>query len=310
MGSHIPVLFGETIEALAIKPNGIYVDATLGRAGHSSAILSKLVSGHLYGFDLDETALEESKVKLSAISDSFTLIHSSFASIREELSKRGVTQVDGILADLGVSSPQFDDGSRGFSYRYDGPLDMRMDVTSSFSAYDVVNGYEGKRLYQVLTEYGEERDAKAIVSRILKAREIKPIETTFELVDIIKSAKSPKTLAKKGHPAKQTFQALRIEVNGEAKALDQLLADAPMLLKPDGRLAVITFMSLDDRRVKRRFHELTAMEGSRHGLSLRPEEIIAPSFHLLTHKPIAPSEQELMDNPRSASSKLRVLVKN
>lgn len=310
MDGHFSVLMEEAIESLAIKPDGVYVDATLGRAGHSSRILSSLTKGHLYAFDLDEEALTASRKKLQAISPSFTLIHSNFASMKEELAKLGVTKVDGILADLGVSSPQFDDGSRGFSYRFDARLDMRMDVGSPFSAYEVVNTYEAKDLLRVLIDYGEEPDAKRIVSNILKARAIKPIETTFELVDIIKSSKSPKTLAKKGHPAKQTFQALRIEVNGEAKALEKLLLDAPGMLSKDGRFAVITFMSLDDRAVKRRFHELTSVEGDRHGLSLRPEEIAAPSYHLLTRKPILPSQEELSVNNRSASAKLRVLVKD
>lgn len=310
MGSHFSVLKQEAIEALGVKPNGVYVDATLGRGGHAEEILKRLTSGHLYAFDLDETALEESAKRLKGYADKLTLIHSSFENLKEELGKRGVNQVDGILADLGVSSPQFDDGERGFSYRYDAKLDMRMDRSSPISAYEVVNAYSGKELYRVLTEYGDEQDAKRIVNRILKAREDHPIETTFDLVEIIKSAKSQKTLAKKGHPAKQTFQALRIEVNGEAKALERLLLDAPSLLKKDGRLAVITFMSLDDRATKKRFHSLTSVEGDRHGLALRPEAIIAPSFHLLTHKPILPSAEEIAMNPRSSSAKLRVLIKD
>lgn len=310
MEAHFSVLKEEAIRALNVKPDGIYVDATLGRAGHSSRILEKLTTGHLYAFDLDTTAIEESRKRLSAISDRFTLIHSNFSSMKEQLERLGVTRVDGILADLGVSSPQFDDGERGFSYRYDARLDMRMDVNAPLSAYEVVNSYGAKELLRVLRDYGEEPDASRIVNNILKVRANRPIETTFDLVEIIKSSKSPKTLAKKGHPAKQTFQALRIEVNGEAKALEQLLLDAPTLLKKDGRFAVITFMSLDDRATKKRFHELTSVEGDRHGLSLRPEEITAPSFHLLTHKPILPSAEELSINNRSASAKLRVLIKD
>ncbi len=310
MDQHISVLLRPAIDALNIKKDGIYVDLTLGRAGHSKEILSRLEGGHLYAFDLDETAIERSREVLSRISPSFTLIHGSFASLKEELSSRGVERVDGILADLGVSSPQFDDGARGFSYRFDAKLDMRMDVSQPLSAYEVVNGYSKTELLRVLNDYGEEPDAYRIVTKILERRAVAPITTTFDLVEVIKSAKSAKTLAKKGHPAKQTFQALRIEVNGEAKALEKVLEDAPMMLRPDGRFAVITFMSLDDRATKRRFHELSSNEGDRHGLLLRPEEIQEPEFHLYSRKPILPSEEELRINPRSASAKLRVLVKN
>ena len=307
MSGHVSVLLAEAIDGLAIKPNGIYVDLTLGRAGHSKQILSRLKDGWLYGFDLDATAIAESQATLSQISDRFTLIHSSFASLKEELAKRGVTQVDGILADLGVSSPQFDDPSRGFSYRYDSRLDMRMDVSAPLSAYEVINSYSPKELLRVLYDYGEEPDAKAIVKTIVKARESHPIETTGQLVELIKASKSMKTLAKKGHPAKQTFQALRIEVNGEAKALETMLQDAPELLSVGGRLAIITFMSLDDRATKRRFQELSTVEVSRHDIALRPEDLPSPEFELVHKKPILPSEEELKDNPRSASAKLRIL---
>ena len=307
MSGHVSVLLAEAIDGLAIKPNGIYVDLTLGRAGHSKQILSRLKGGWLYGFDLDATAIAESQATLSQISDRFTLIHSSFASLKEELAKRGVTQVDGILADLGVSSPQFDDPSRGFSYRYDSRLDMRMDVSAPLSAYEVINSYSPKELLRVLYDYGEEPDAKAIVKTIIKARESHPIETTGQLVELIKASKSMKTLAKKGHPAKQTFQALRIEVNGEAKALETMLQDAPELLNVGGRLAIITFMSLDDRATKRRFQELSTVEVSRHDIVLRPEDLPSPEFELVHKKPILPSEEELKDNPRSASAKLRIL---
>ena len=310
MEAHIPVLLHEAVDSLSVKPDGIYVDLTLGRAGHSSLILSKLTSGHLYGFDLDELAIEESRKKLEAIKpSSFTLIRSSFASLKQTLHQRGVTQVDGILADLGVSSPQFDDPSRGFSYRFDARLDMRMDTSSPFSAYDVVNTYDERQLANVLYEYGDEPDARRIAQKICKARVEKPIETTFELVDIIKSAKPAKVLAKKGHPAKQAFQALRIEVNGELSALKTMLLDAPTMLKSGGRLSIITFMSLDDRVVKTAFHRLSVVEGSRHGIALLPKEVQTAEFTTLTRKPILPSEQELADNPRAASAKLRVLIK-
>ena len=309
MSSHVPVLLEESIESLAIKPDGVYVDLTLGRAGHSSRILSRLTTGHLYGFDLDETAIEESRNRLRAISPSFTLIHSSFASMKSALAELGVEKVDGILADLGVSSPQFDDPTRGFSYRFDSRLDMRMDVTAPLSAYDVVNGYGEEELLRVLRDYGEEPDAKSIVRHIVKARAKAPIETTGQLVEVIKASKPMKALSKKGHPAKQTFQALRIEVNGEAKALEQMLEDAPTMLRSGGRLSVITFMSLDDRTTKRRFLALTTQEGSRHGPALLPEQMPKPEFALITKKPIPPSPKELEDNPRSASAKLRVIEK-
>ena len=310
MGAHVSVLLHEAIDSLNVKEGGTYVDLTLGRGGHSSEILKRLGSGHLYAFDLDATAIEESRQRLQAISPNFTLIHASFASLKEEMAKAGVEEVDGILADLGVSSPQFDDGERGFSYRYDAALDMRMDVSSPFTAKDVVNAYSLEELVRVLRDYGEEPDAYRIASNIVKARGVKPIETTFELVEVVKSSKRAKDLAKKGHPAKQTFQAIRIEVNGEAKALEQVLADAPGLLRKDGRLSIITFMSLDDRATKRRFHELTTIESDRHGIALRPEEILTPAYHLWTRKPILPSAEELASNPRAASAKLRVLVKD
>ena len=309
MDKHVSVLLEPSIEALDIHEDGVYVDLTLGRAGHSAEILKKLKSGHLYAFDLDERAIEQSRERLSGISENFTLIHASFASLKEELESRGVSKVDGILADLGVSSPQFDDGSRGFSYRFDAKLDMRMDTSQRLSAYEVVNGYDEMELCRVLRDYGEEQDARAIARNIVKARAKSPIVTTFDLVEIVKASKSPKVLAKKGHPAKQTFQALRIEVNGEATSLRQMLLDAPDMLKVGGRLAVITFMSLDDRATKQRFHELSTIEGSRHGIVLRPEEMSKPRFSLLTRKPILPSEEELAENPRSASAKLRVLIK-
>lgn len=307
---HVSVLLEPSIQALNLRKDGIYVDLTLGRAGHSSRILQAIPQGHLYAFDLDLTAIEESREKLSKIGDNFTLIHSSFAKLKECLASYGVDKVDGILADLGVSSPQFDDPERGFSYRYDARLDMRMDVTSPLSAYEVVNTYSEKELLRVLNDYGEERDAYRIVKNICKARQDRPITTTMELVDIIKSSKSAAILAKKGHPAKQTFQALRIEVNGEAKALQAMLEDAPGMLASGGRLAIITFMSLDDRMTKLRFRELTTLEGDRHDIFLRPEDIATPKFHLATRKPILPSEEELAANPRAASAKLRVLVKD
>ena len=306
---HVSVLLSQAIDSLAIKENGIYVDCTLGRAGHSSEILRRLHSGHLYCFDKDEEAIVSSREKLSAIGPHFTIIRSDFSHIAEELGKLGIDKVDGILADLGVSSPQFDDPSRGFSYRFDARLDMRMDQSQAFDAYTLVNTYSLERLAKVLSEYGEEKDSYRIAKKIVEARAKKPIVTTFELVEIVKSAKSAKELSKKGHPAKQTFQALRIEVNGEKQALETLLEVGPSMLNPGGRLSIITFMSLDDRLVKKAFQKLTVIEGNRQG-ALLPEQIETPSFHLLTHKPILPSEEEMETNPRSASAKLRTLIAN
>lgn len=305
MGSHYPVMKEESISLLSPQDGKTYVDCTLGRAGHASELLRAIPHGRLIAFDLDEEAIGESREKLSQIGDNFTLVHSSFANIAEELSHLGISKVDGIFADLGVSSPQFDDPSRGFSYRFDSRLDMRMDETSSLSAYEVVNRYKEEELARIIFEYGEDRDARRIARQIARRRETKPIETTFELVEAIKAAKTAKELSKKGHPAKQTFQAIRIEVNQEEEALKRLLEVGPNLLNEDGRMAIITFMSLDDRLVKRRFHSLCVEEGSRHDIRL-PER---KEFALLTKKPILPSDKELLENPRSASAKLRGIRK-
>ena len=305
---HIPVLLNEAIASLGIKEDGTYVDCTLGRGGHSSEILSRLKTGHLYCFDKDGTAIEESKARLEAIGKNFTIIHGDFIHLKDELAALGITKVDGILADLGVSSPQFDDPERGFSYRYEARLDMRMDQTQELDAAKVVNTYPKAELVRILRDYGEEKDAYKIACSIEKRRMEQPIVTTFELVEAIKAAKTNRELAKKGHPAKQTFQALRIEVNGEEEALEALLQDGPTLLKEDGRLAIITVVSLDDRLTKQAFAKLSIVEGSRHG-ALRPEEIPSPDFYQLTHKPILPSEEELERNSRAASAKLRVLVR-
>lgn len=305
MGAHYPVMKEESISLLSPQDGKTYVDCTLGRAGHASELLRAIPHGRLIAFDLDEEAIGESREKLSQIGDNFTLIHSSFANIAEELSHLGISKVDGIFADLGVSSPQFDDPSRGFSYRFDSRLDMRMDETSSLSAYEVVNRYKEEELARIIFEYGEDRDARRIARQIARRRETKPIETTFELVEAIKAAKTAKELSKKGHPAKQAFQAIRIEVNQEEEALKKLLEVGPNLLNEDGRMAIITFMSLDDRLVKRRFHSLCVEEGSRHDIRL-PER---KEFALLTKKPILPSDKELLENPRSASAKLRGIRK-
>lgn len=310
MGIHVPVLLEEAIASLNLKENGTYVDLTLGRAGHSLAILSKIPQGTLIAFDRDPIAIEESSRRIQEAGYSnYRLIRANFADAKAELASLGIEQVDGILADLGVSSPQFDEASRGFSYREEGPLDMRMDPSSPLTAYRIVNTYSQKQIEDILFLYGEEKEARCIAYAICKARQKKPIETTLELSSIILSAKSPKERAKKGHPAKQSFQAIRIAVNGEEEALTALLNDGPALLKEGGRLSIITFMSLDDRLVKQAFRRLTTVEGSRHGPALRPEDIPTPDFELATKKPIAPSPEELERNPRAASAKLRTLIR-
>lgn len=304
---HRSVLLSETIDLLDVKPDGIYVDGTLGRGGHAKLLISKLSEGHLYAFDKDEQALKESEVNLSDVLDKITMIHSDFRSMEEELHKRGIESVDGIMLDLGVSSPQFDDPSRGFSYRFDAKLDMRMDRSQALSAYVVVNGYPEEELIRILKEYGEERYAVPIVKAIGLYRNNKPVETTAELTDIIRSALPAKELRKKGHPAKQTFQALRIEVNDELGALRKGLKDALDLLKPGGRCAVITFHSLEDRITKQVFKEYSSAPFVEPKLPLTARQMEQASFHLVTRKPVTAGEEELASNNRSHSAKLRVI---
>ena len=298
---HIPVLLSESVDLLNVRDGLTYVDCTLGRAGHAKEIAKRIPNGRLIVFDLDLEAIEYGKKALGGEKAHIDFVHGSFASIRQSLSALGVDKVDGIFADLGVSSPQFDDASRGFSYREDARLDMRMDQTQELDAYKLVNGYPAGEIARILKVYGEERDAYRIAKEIQRRRGISPIETTFDLVECVKSAKSPKELSKKGHPAKQTFQAIRIAVNREEEALERLLEDGPGLLNPLGRMAVITFMSLDDRLVKLRFRDLCVSEASRH---LPTPEREKP-YELLTPHPITPSEEELSENRRSASAKLR-----
>lgn len=304
---HISVLLHETVDALEVKTDGIYVDGTLGRAGHSSLIVSKLTSGHLYGFDKDTQALEESKIKLESNLDKVTLIHDDFKNMKKCLNEYGVTQVDGVMLDLGVSSPQFDDADRGFSYRFDAKLDMRMDQSQILTAYQVVNEYEYKDIVRILYVYGEEKFAKQIARSIERNREIKPIETTFELVDVIKQALPMKILNKKGHPAKQTFQAIRLEVNGELESLKKGLNDAVDLLKVNGRCAVITFHSLEDRIVKECFNEKASVPQIDKRIPLLPSQMETASYKCINKKPILASQEELESNKRSHSAKLRIL---
>ena len=301
MSKHISVLLNEAIDMLNVKKDGVYVDGTLGRGGHSKEILKRLGNGKLYCFDLDKEAIKESKENLKEY-ENVIYIHDNYMNMNKYVDK-----VDGILLDLGVSSPQFDIGERGFSYRYDGPLDMRMDKENDLSAYDVVNFYEKSELERVLRDYGEEKYYKNIVSKILKAREIKTIETTFELVEVIKSALPYKELNKKGHPAKKCFQALRIEVNHELDSLTYFLNNFEKILNPDGRVVIISFHSLEDRLVKRKFKELSTVNDDKRIVKL-PSEIKEAPYSLLTSKAICANEKEIIENPRSKSAKLRGIV--
>ena len=307
MSKHIPVLLHETIEGLNIKPDGIYVDLTLGRGGHSKEILKHLNNGRLISFDKDETAIKESSENLKEFSEKFTGIHDDFRNFRQNLDKLGIDKIDGIIADLGVSSPQFDDVSRGFSYKEDARLDMRMDQGQSFSAYELINSYSLQDLTRVFREYGEDKFSYQIARKIVEIRKEKPIETTTELVEIIKSCKPQKELAKKGHPAKQIFQAIRIEVNDELGALKVALKDALSSLKVGGRACFITFHSLEDRLVKNAFNEVSKVEGTRHNVFALPTEKDLPDFRLVNNKVIIASESELELNPRSKSAKLRII---
>lgn len=307
MTRHYSVLLEESVDGLNLRPQGIYVDGTLGRGGHSLAIAKRLTSGHLFAFDLDEQAIEESRSRLQPVADRCTLIRANFADVKDELQALGITGIDGMVMDLGVSSPQFDDAQRGFSYRYEARLDMRMDQSQSLSAWNLVNELPEKELADLLWKYGEESFSRPIARNIVRRRAEKPIETTLELVSVIKSALPARILNKKGHPAKQTFQALRIAVNGELDALEKGLDAAMELLKPNGRLAVITFHSLEDRIVKERFRIVSSPAKVDPRLPLLPSQIEQPKFKLITRKPILPNTEELEDNNRSHSAKLRIL---
>ena len=303
--SHKPVLLEECLEALAIRPEGTYLDGTLGRAGHSLEIVKRLTTGRLIGIDQDAAAIEAAQVRLADYMDKVTLVRSNFSHLGEILQELQVDGVDGMLFDLGVSSPQLDDPARGFSYMHDAPLDMRMDERAPLSARDVVNDWSQEELRRILYEYGEERYAPAIARAICRRREERPIETTFELVDIIKSAMPAAALLEKQHPAKRSFQAIRIAVNGELDVLPPMLEAAADGLRPGGRLAVISFHSLEDRIVKKTMQELA------RGCICPPEFPVCvcgrkPKVKLITRKPIVSQETELEDNPRARSAKLRV----
>ena len=307
MIKHIPVLLNETIEGLNVKPDGIYVDLTLGRGGHSKEVLKRLTTGRLIAFDKDESAIEESKQNLADFSEKFTGIHDDFRNFRKDLDELKIGKIDGIMADLGVSSPQFDDVSRGFSYKDDARLDMRMDRRQKFSAYELVNTYSLNDLTRVFREYGEDKFSYQIAKKIVEIRAKNPIETTSQLVDVIKSCKPQKELMKKGHPAKQIFQAIRIEVNDELGALKIALHDALISLKVGGRACFITFHSLEDRMVKNAFNEVSKVEGTRHNVFALPTEKDLPDFKLVNNKVIIATDFELENNPRSKSAKLRII---
>ena len=306
MEEHIPVLLNEVINGLNIKPSGIYVDLTVGRGGHSSQILSHLTTGRLIAVDQDEEAIIASTARLKEVSNNFVVVRSNFSNLENILKDQGVSQVDGILMDLGVSSPQFDKGERGFSYKEDARLDMRMDQRQYLTAYQIVNTYSLQDLTKILQEYGEEKYSYSIAKNIIKAREISPIETTTQLVEIIKKSKPMKELKKVGHPAKQVFQALRIAVNDELNVLTKTLKVALAHLAPGGRLAVITFHSGEDRIVKNIFKEAAVDIGNRIDGPVTAKE---KEFDLINHKPITASSDELERNHRSASAKLRIIAK-
>ena len=305
---HVSVLLEECIEGLNIKPDGIYVDGTLGGAGHSSRIAAKLTTGRLIGIDRDPIALKAAGERLAPYADRVTLVHSNYCEIKQVLRDLEIPGVDGILLDLGVSSPQLDDAQRGFSYMADAPLDMRMNSEDSLSAYTVVNTWPQEELKRILYNYGEERYAPQIAAAICRKREVKPIETTLELVDIIRSAMPPAALREKQHPAKRSFQAIRIAVNDELGSVEKVMRDAVDCLNPGGRLAIITFHSLEDRIVK------TGMADAARGCTCPPNFPVCvcgnkPKVKLVTRKPIVSGEEELEVNPRARSAKLRVCEK-
>lgn len=305
---HISVLLDECINGLNIKENGIYVDMTLGYAGHSSEILKRLKNGFLYAFDKDIDACNYSKERLSLISNNFKIFNTANLNIKTCLENENVTKVDGILFDLGVSSVELDEASRGFSYIKDAKLDMRMDQKSDFSAYDVVNNYDEAKLSKIFKIYGEEKNANRIARKIVEQRSIKPIETTLELANIIDLATPYKDKRNGGHPAKKVFQAIRIEVNNELDVIEPALEQALSILNVHGRVAVITFHSLEDRIVKNFFKEKCAIDKKLQGMPNIPEEYL-PDYKLVINKAIVPTEDELKNNPRARSAKLRVIEK-
>lgn len=306
--NHVTVLLNEAIDNLNVKPDGVYVDATLGGGGHSQLLASRLTTGKLWSFDQDITAINYNTEHLAPelASGKVAFIQNNFRNLKAALAEVGVTEIDGIVYDLGVSSPQFDDGQRGFSYNYDAPLDMRMDQSQELNARTVVNEWDFHDLLRILSRYGEEKFAKQIARAIERQRAIKPIETTFELVEVIKSAIPAAARRTGGHPAKRSFQAIRIAVNDELGVVEESLAQALDMLKVGGRISVITFHSLEDRLVKTMFKEKTALPEVPAGLPIIPDEM-QPDFKLVSRKPILPSEEEMAENHRAHSAKLRVI---
>ena len=305
---HVSVLLQECLDGLDIKPDGIYVDGTLGGAGHSSKIAARLTTGRLIAIDRDPIALQAAGERLKPYKDRVTLVHANFCEMKQVLQDLQISGVDGILLDLGVSSPQLDDGERGFSYMVDAPLDMRMNAEDTLNAEIVVNTWSQEKLKRILYTYGEERYAPQIAANICRRREEKPIQTTLELVDIIRSAMPPAALREKQHPAKRSFQAIRIAVNDELGSVEKIMEDAVGLLNTGGRLAIITFHSLEDRIVK------TGMAVAGKGCTCPPSFPVCvcgkkPQVKLISRKPIVASEKELEENPRSRSAKLRVCEK-
>lgn len=305
MFKHYSVLLNEAVEGLDIKEDGIYVDCTLGGAGHSLEILKRLKNGKLYAFDQDSVALENAKEKLAEYSDKVVFIKSNFVNLKEKLAEYGVHEVDGVLYDLGVSSPQLDTPERGFSYNYDTRLDMRMDTDAKISAYEVVNEYSYHDLVKIFYRYGEENFSKQIARNIEKKREQKPIETTFELVEIIKESIPAAKRRTGGHPAKRVFQAIRIAVNNELSVFEDSLEQAIDIVSIGGRISVITFHSLEDRICKQIFNSYSKLKDIPKNLPIMPEESLS-KLKVITRKPIYPSDIELEENNRSRSAKLRV----
>ena len=308
---HVTVLLKEAVAGLNVQPTGTYVDATLGGGGHTQAILQQLVDGHLYSFDQDQTAIDYNKehLKTAIEQQKLTLVEDNFRNLKAELNSYNVKHVNGILYDLGVSSPQFDDAKRGFSYQHDAPLDMRMNQEQKLSAMEVVNEWPYERLVKILYRYGEEKFAKSIARKIEQRRKVAPIKTTFELVDVIKEGIPAAARRHGGHPAKKSFQAIRIAVNDELGALEESLEQALDLLDVGGRISVITFQSLEDRLVKTMFREKTSLSGDvPQGLPVIPAGM-EPNFKLINKKPIVASDEELQANHREYSAKLRIIEK-
>lgn len=309
---HETVLLEEAVAGLNIKPNGVYVDCTLGGAGHSSLILDQLnENGHLYAFDQDDFAIQEAEKTLKAGIDNgqVTLVKSNFRNLKASLAELGVHKVDGVLYDLGVSSPQLDDGERGFSYNYDASLDMRMNQSQQLTAYEIINEWDYNALVKIFFQYGEEKFSKQIARKIEQQREVKPIETTFELVELIKDGIPAAARRTGGHPAKRIFQAIRIAVNDELNSVKESLEQAVQIIDIEGRISVITFHSLEDRIVKNIFKDYSTVEQPPKNLPILPDQIKKAPLKLVNRKVILPSEEEVERNKRSRSAKLRIAEK-